>query len=53
MTNFNSMQRSIAAAFGALVISTAFIAAAVAPAATTSHSAQVARIAIPTAQANA
>ena len=53
MTNFNSMQRTIAAAFGALVISTAFIAAAVAPAATTSHSAQVASIAIPTAQANA
>lgn len=53
MTNFNSMQRSIAAALGALVISTAFVAAAVAPAATTGHSAQVASIAIPTAQANA
>jgi hypothetical protein len=53
MTNFNTLPRSIAAALGALVISTAFIAAAVAPAATTGHSAQVASIAIPTAQANA
>lgn len=50
MTNFNSLQRTVAAAVGALVISTAFIAAAVAPAAT-GH--QVAGIAIPTAQANA
>lgn len=52
MTNFNTLPRTIAAAVGALVISTAFIAAAVAPAATGQHS-QVASISTPSAQANA
>jgi hypothetical protein len=52
MANFNTLPRTVTAAIGALVLSTAFIAAAVAPAQATGQTQQTASIA-PSAQAHA